>query len=179
MESVLGRVMSPPHFPITPPSCGASGASGLDPGDHEIEGFSVLALEIRTRAGRTFGFRAPTAPPTLTYMSDHCHPLAGTGARWAGGVPRRRHGPGPAPTSSSTTPSTPTRNCRPGASFGHSCPGYAVGLALAAGAKRLVLFHHDPQRTDDEIDAMVAGYQDARRPGRGGDRGLPIDLRPS
>jgi ribonuclease BN (tRNA processing enzyme) len=42
--------------------------------------------------------------------------------------------------------------------FGHSCPGYALELAAQAGARRVVLYHHDPWRTDDEIDALAARY---------------------
>jgi ribonuclease BN (tRNA processing enzyme) len=41
--------------------------------------------------------------------------------------------------------------------FGHSTVEYAVGLALEAGVRRLLLFHHDPTRTDDAIDAILAG----------------------
>jgi len=37
-------------------------------------------------------------------------------------------------------------------------------LAEKAGAKRLVLYHHDPQRTDAEIDAIVALYRGAAFP---------------
>lgn len=40
------------------------------------------------------------------------------------------------------------------ASFGHAAADYAVGLAAAAGAGRAVLFHHKPDRTDDELDAL-------------------------
>jgi phosphoribosyl 1,2-cyclic phosphodiesterase len=32
---------------------------------------------------------------------------------------------------------------------------YAISLARAAGARRLALFHHSPERTDDEIDRIV------------------------
>jgi phosphoribosyl 1,2-cyclic phosphodiesterase len=39
--------------------------------------------------------------------------------------------------------------------WGHSTYTDAVRLAAAAGVKRLGLFHHDPERTDDEIDATV------------------------
>lgn len=42
------------------------------------------------------------------------------------------------------------------AGWGHSCIDDTVALALLAKVKKLVLFHHDPQRTDDEVDAMVA-----------------------
>jgi phosphoribosyl 1,2-cyclic phosphodiesterase len=36
---------------------------------------------------------------------------------------------------------------------------YAIGLARAANARRLLLFHHDPDRTDDEIDALVSAHR--------------------
>ncbi|MEJ7703116.1 MAG: hypothetical protein WKF47_05455 [Geodermatophilaceae bacterium] len=41
---------------------------------------------------------------------------------------------------------------------------YAVALGLEAGVGTVVLFHHSPTRTDDEIDAMLAGVsnQDVR-----------------
>jgi phosphoribosyl 1,2-cyclic phosphodiesterase len=45
--------------------------------------------------------------------------------------------------------------------WGHSTPNHAIGIASQAGAKLLVLFHHDPHRTDDQIDA-IEGYYRAR-----------------
>lgn len=42
------------------------------------------------------------------------------------------------------------------AHFGHSAAEYAVGLAAKAGVGRLFLYHHDPPRTDDQLDAIVA-----------------------
>ena len=39
---------------------------------------------------------------------------------------------------------------------GHSTPEHAVTLAVRAGARRLVLFHHDPTHTDDQLEAMLA-----------------------
>jgi phosphoribosyl 1,2-cyclic phosphodiesterase len=40
--------------------------------------------------------------------------------------------------------------------WGHGCIDDSVGLALRAGAERLILFHHDPNHDDAEIDAMLA-----------------------
>ena len=42
------------------------------------------------------------------------------------------------------------------ADFGHATVDYAVALAREAGARRLVLFHHAPGRTDDEVDRVAS-----------------------
>jgi phosphoribosyl 1,2-cyclic phosphodiesterase len=44
--------------------------------------------------------------------------------------------------------------------WGHCRSRHAVMLAEAAGVARLVLFHHAPDRSDDEIDALVADHRD-------------------
>ncbi|MHB8917016.1 MAG: MBL fold metallo-hydrolase [Desulfocucumaceae bacterium] len=38
--------------------------------------------------------------------------------------------------------------------WGHSLVSQACQLASAAGVKHLVLFHHDPSRTDDQVDEI-------------------------
>ena len=43
--------------------------------------------------------------------------------------------------------------------WGHSTPDDALGIALAAGAKTLALFHFSPDRSDDEQDAVLADTQ--------------------
>jgi phosphoribosyl 1,2-cyclic phosphodiesterase len=40
--------------------------------------------------------------------------------------------------------------------WGHSTYGDAVSLALESGVETLVLFHHSPDRSDDELDARLA-----------------------
>jgi phosphoribosyl 1,2-cyclic phosphodiesterase len=39
--------------------------------------------------------------------------------------------------------------------WGHSTYEEAARVATAAGVNQLVLFHHDPSRTDDQVDALV------------------------
>jgi hypothetical protein len=39
--------------------------------------------------------------------------------------------------------------------WGHSTIGYAMAVAREAGVKQLALTHHDPLRTDDQLDALV------------------------
>jgi phosphoribosyl 1,2-cyclic phosphodiesterase len=45
-------------------------------------------------------------------------------------------------------------------SWGHSFFEFAVELAIEAGVKRLVFFHHDPLRPDNELDAILKKYRD-------------------
>lgn len=50
--------------------------------------------------------------------------------------------------------------------WGHSTVDYAVETAVSAGVRRLALFHHDPTRTDDEVDRIVsAGREIVTRAG--------------
>ncbi len=51
-------------------------------------------------------------------------------------------------------------------SWGHTPIEYAIEAANRAGVKKLALFHHDPDRTDDQIDEMAETYC---QPGRYGD----------
>jgi phosphoribosyl 1,2-cyclic phosphodiesterase len=177
LETVLSWAMSPPHFPIRPGELrGSWRFAGIEPGEHTIEGFGVLALEIPHKGGRSYGYRVSDGRATLAYLSDH----------WPTGI-----GPGPAGLgeyheaamrlvagadivfhdAQYTDEELPARGY-----FGHSCPGYALGLAEAAGVKRLVLFHHDPWRTDDEMDAIVARYRHAAIPVEAGAEGTVVDL---
>ena len=39
--------------------------------------------------------------------------------------------------------------------WGHGCVDDSVALALEAGVKKLILFHHDPDHSDKKIDAFV------------------------
>ncbi len=43
--------------------------------------------------------------------------------------------------------------------WGHSPIEFAINAANRAGVKKLVLIHHDPERTDDQIDELEKTYQ--------------------
>jgi phosphoribosyl 1,2-cyclic phosphodiesterase len=176
-EAVLARAISPPHFPITPAELrGRWRFSGIEPGEHSFEGFAVLALEIPHKGGRTYGYRVSDGGASLAYLSDHSPVVAGEGPDGLGAyhpaalaladdvdvlVHDAQH----------TRAEFPARR-----SFGHSAVEYAVGLAERAGARRLVLFHHDPSRTDDEIDALVKAHQGGTVPVVAAAEGLTLEL---
>ena len=43
--------------------------------------------------------------------------------------------------------------------WGHSCPEDAIEIAREAGAGTLMLFHHAPERTDSQIDELLAYHR--------------------
>jgi phosphoribosyl 1,2-cyclic phosphodiesterase len=164
-ETVLRRAMSPPHFPIGPEELrGRWSFESLDPGEHHVAGFEVLALEIPHKGGRTFGYRVSDGRASLAYLSDHGPAALGRGPDgWgpyhdtalalAADVDVLIH------DAQHTAEELPSR-----AGWGHSAADYPVRLAELAGARSVLLFHHDPIRTDDEVDAIVARFADASVP---------------
>jgi ribonuclease BN (tRNA processing enzyme) len=55
--------------------------------------------------------------------------------------------------------------------FGHSRPSDAIEICRDAGARTLALFHHAPERSDAEVDGMLA---EARRVAAEAARGLRV-----
>jgi ribonuclease BN (tRNA processing enzyme) len=162
--TVLERFMSPPSFPITPTQLrGEWEFVALEEGEHEFEGFQLLAREIPHKGGRTFGYRItdPATGGTVAYLSDHCPAQLGDGPEGFGPY----HEAALALASGAdllvhdaqyTVEEFPSKK-----TFGHSVVEYAVGLGREAGARTVALFHHDPPRTDDQVDAILAGFAGA------------------
>lgn len=47
--------------------------------------------------------------------------------------------------------------------WGHSSYEHAINAGHKAGVKKLVLFHHDPNRTDQQLEELEVGYQNRIR----------------
>ena len=61
--------------------------------------------------------------------------------------------------------------------WGHSSMSTSIALAERAGVGRLALFHHNPDATDDALDALVARARAATRvPLFGAAEGEPVEL---
>lgn len=156
-ERVLARALGPPHFPVTATELrGDWRVHSLEAGEHAVEGFSVLALDIPHKGGRTLGFRVTDGAATVAYLSDH-HPIAfGPGPDGHGEYHEAAYALAEGVDLLVHDAQYTVEEFAERFTFGHSTWDYAVGLARAAGARRLLLFHHDPPRTDDALDAIVA-----------------------
>jgi phosphoribosyl 1,2-cyclic phosphodiesterase len=155
-ERLLARAFSPPHFPVEPAALGENWQFGaIGEGNHEFEGFTVLAREIPHKGGRTFGFKVSDGRSSVAYLSDH-HPLAlgpgrlGTGALHPAAIELARDVDVLIHDSQLTAEELPAL-----AYLAHSCPDYAIALAAEAGSRRVCLFHHAPRRSDDALDEMA------------------------
>jgi phosphoribosyl 1,2-cyclic phosphodiesterase len=155
---LLARGMSPPHFPIGPHELrGAWSFDGIEPGTRDLEGLSVTIAEVPHKGGRTFGYRVEDGRSSLAYVPDHgpsapdCYEDGA--ADLARGVDILLH------DAQHTAEEWPGR-----AQFGHASAEYAVELGVRCGVGRVVLFHHDPARTDDDQDRLVARFAGAAVP---------------
>lgn len=156
-EAVLERCISPPHFPIVPRQLGPGWSfAGLAEGEHEIEGYRVLAREIPHKGGRAFGYRVTDGRGVIAYLSDHSPTSYGPGPDGLG----ERHEAALALAAGADLLVHDSQHLAaqfPDVEFlGHASVEYAVELAREAGVSTYALFHHDPRRTDDEIDAILA-----------------------
>jgi phosphoribosyl 1,2-cyclic phosphodiesterase len=144
---VLSRAMSPPHFPITPAQLrGTWRFHSLEAGVSEIAGFEVLASDVPHKGGRTFGFRVSDGASSLAYVPDYWLAAAtAEPSELVDGVSLLLH------DSQHTAAEMEEK-----AFLGHSSVEYTIDLADRHEVERLALFHHDPRRTDEEIDQIVA-----------------------
>jgi phosphoribosyl 1,2-cyclic phosphodiesterase len=161
LQEVLIRQMQPPTFPVpiaamqSQPKFATLAAGQL---------LEVGPFRVRTRAlchpQGALGFRIEAGRRSMCFATDTEHPDDGSldesllslardvdllihDAQYTEAEYRGSSGSGP-----------------PRIGWGHSTHLAAAAVARAAGAGRLVLFHHDPAHDDDLVEAIE---QDARR----------------
>jgi phosphoribosyl 1,2-cyclic phosphodiesterase len=180
-EEVLAGMMSPPHFPIRPRQLRGAwtfrtaepGAVELGPG---LGSLSVTAEEVPHKGGTTFGFRVSDGHSSIAYIPDHCPTAYGVGVdgwgeyhaaalRLADSVDVLIH-----------DAQLVGEELAAEASFGHAAAEYAVELGIQAKVGRVVLFHHSPERTDDELDSITKRFAASDVPVTTADEQLVIDL---
>lgn len=176
-EQTLAGALSPPHFPITPAQLrGRWTFADLREGHHEVEGFAVEARQIPHKGGRTLGFRVDDGAHTVAYLSDHGPVALGGGPDGLGPYHEAALALARDADLLIHDAQYTAAEFAPRRTFGHSAIDYALGLADTAGAARVALFHHDPSRTDTELDAIAAALPPGAVVARQGDVVRPGQL---
>jgi phosphoribosyl 1,2-cyclic phosphodiesterase len=157
LESILRQQMDPAVFPVPLDALSASlTVQQADMDELSIGEFRVRTIRLR-HPGTTLGFRLTpaTGGPGMAYVTDN---ELGSGGQYEVGKTWRRdfvaflkdvdlliH-------DAMYTPHELEQH----RGWGHSTYEEAVTLAQDAGVKRLVLFHHEPEHDDKEMDTLVA-----------------------
>jgi phosphoribosyl 1,2-cyclic phosphodiesterase len=164
-EATLERGMSPPHFPVTPRQLrGDWDVAGIEPGTTSVGRLTLLARDIPHQGGRTFGYRVSDGTTSIAYLPDHSPTDLGPGPdglgvyhdaalELAAGADVLLH-----------DSFWYAEDFDPARTLGHAAAEYAIGLAVAAGTRRVVLLHHRPDRTDSELEKLGAGLEQAPVP---------------
>lgn len=158
LGEVFARMMRPPFFPIVPAQLtGDVCFHGTGEDDFPIGGAKVRSRWVR-HVGPTLGFRVEMNGLSVAYIPDH--------------------GPGCSPEHADDyIPHEVLELCdgadvlihdaqhtnaeyEPKRHWGHCTVDYAVHVARESGAKRLVLFHHDPAHADADIVAIERSASD-------------------
>lgn len=150
----LAKYLSPPLFPVRLRDLPCRLALHDVPlGRFEIGGLQIMA-ELVCHPGPTVGYRIADNSASIAYLPDHEPALGVThlpadgdwtsGFDLASGVDLLVH-------DSQYSPAEYAEHV----GWGHSSIPQAMAFAVAAGAKRLVTFHHDPGHDDSALDQML------------------------
>jgi len=148
-QSAMESVIRPPTFPVTMDTFPGK-FEFHDVADNE---FSIGNFRIMSRLvphiGPTLGYRIEFGDVSIAYIPDHQQPYDGSfsladGVRdLAQDVDLLIH------DSQYTEIEFAARY-----NWGHCTTDFATAIANTCGARKVALFHHDPERTDDQLDKV-------------------------
>jgi phosphoribosyl 1,2-cyclic phosphodiesterase len=179
LQDRIGAYLSPPLFPVSLSEIPSQLTFHDAPDDWWTIGSArVLAVTV-AHQGPTLGYRIEEGGRSLAYIPDH-EPSIGVDLRslgedWLSGHAVARNADVLIHDAQYSEEEYPHH-----VGWGHSSIEHVVTFAELSGAKRLLLFHHDPHHSDEELDALCVR---ARELWPGGDdtlhvgaEGMEIDL---
>ncbi len=174
LETILRQQMDPAVFPVPLDALSATlTVQHVEPGEFTVGTFKVQAMRLR-HPGTTLGFRLTPASggPSIAYVTDNELGVGGnygTPPTWRKEFVKFLSGVELLIHDAMYTPDELETH----RGWGHSTFEEAVAVAAAAGAERLVLFHHEPEHGDGSIDELLAA---ARHMARAGGPGRPVEV---
>jgi phosphoribosyl 1,2-cyclic phosphodiesterase len=152
LERTMQTLMAPAVFPVPFESAGARVEFRPLPFDGvSLGGVTVRAIPVHHPGGAA-GFRLQSGDAAMVYVPDN-------ELRGSDGPPaavRRSLREACRGAAVLIHDSTYTAEESPNVlGWGHSTADEAVALALETEVQTLILFHHAPQRTDEEVDRLV------------------------
>jgi phosphoribosyl 1,2-cyclic phosphodiesterase len=155
LEDRVARYISAPLSPVEVRELPCSVSFRDTPPSEWRIGSATIVCEAVNHRGPTLGFRITEGDTTVCYIPDH-EPVLGTSladveAEWISGYELARHADLLIHDCQYTDEEYPEH-----IGWGHSAMGDAITFARRTGAKRVLLFHHDPLHTDDFLDDLGA-----------------------
>lgn len=152
---IIQTLFSAPYFPVSPQGLESAYSLGELDGESELRiGHLRIATCRLNHPQGSLAYRFECHGVTLVYATDH---EPGDPA-WDAALQQLAAG------ADLFISDAQYRSEELGAQrlgWGHGSWESSVALARAAGVKHLVLFHHDPMRTDDELDEILAAARQA------------------
>jgi len=155
LKERIGRSFSPPLFPID------LAAVPADVEFHDVPrapwtlAGATLTADLVVHPGPTVGFRVETPTSSFAYLPDHEPALAGVIAGrstdWLSGASVAENADVLFHDAQYSDEEYEER-----IGWGHSSIGDAVTFSRAVGARRLLLFHHEPAHSDDLLEGLEA-----------------------
>jgi len=151
LAEAFGEFMRPPYFPVRAEDLhGHIDFVDFTDGETvEVDGAVVTARSV-PHVGATNGYRVEVDGVSIAYISDHQQPVDGTDTVAEGALALCDGADLVIHDAQFTAPDLAAKS-----DWGHCTVDYAVHVAATAGARRLALFHHDPERHDTAVDALV------------------------
>ena len=150
----IAMYLSPPLFPVHLDDVAARLTFHDAPSEPVTIGSATIRAGLVQHQGPTVGYRIEEHGYSLVYLPDH-EPSLGTELRslppeWMSGYDLARG-------ADVLLHDAQYRNHEYGAhvGWGHSGVADAMEFADKSGVRRLVLFHHDPYHTDDELEEVL------------------------
>jgi phosphoribosyl 1,2-cyclic phosphodiesterase len=149
----ISQYLSPPLFPVRLGEVPARLELHDAPDEPWMLGSATITARPILHRGPTVGYRIEDGSRSLAYLTDHepalSVDLSSVDPEWvsgfevAAGVDVLIH------DCQYTEEEYPDR-----AGFGHSSTKHVADFVRLAGAHRLLLFHHDPNHSDDELESL-------------------------